>query len=103
MHRPIAQPVASLLLTLINNAEYRDTYGAVLVDALRRLFVESEDWEWIRGVLGHVVGGVEEVSKGWVRSGLGETLEGLRRRVEGDVEREWGMVEAIDGFLKDEA
>ncbi|KAH7087009.1 hypothetical protein FB567DRAFT_57028 [Paraphoma chrysanthemicola] len=83
---PIAYPISRLLLSLINTStEVREGEGQILVRALKRVFCESEDWDWVHYCSTQIV--CEVGDKTWVREEFGACLKGLKERVSGDVEK----------------
>lgn len=89
---PISRPTASLLLTLLGPGN-RETHGKVLIDALKNLFSDSDDWDWMYYLLTMIV---EEIEDGeYVRRELGDVLGILKGRVPEQEERDWGFREVI--------
>ncbi|KAH7076811.1 hypothetical protein BKA63DRAFT_411286 [Paraphoma chrysanthemicola] len=99
---PIAYPISRLLLSLINTSpDLRENEGQFLVRALKRVFCESENWDWVHYCLTQIV--CEVTEKVWVRQEFGECLHRLRGRVPGDVEKDWEIGRTVGEILDEDS
>ncbi|KAH7113776.1 hypothetical protein B0J11DRAFT_595245 [Dendryphion nanum] len=101
---PIATPVAKLLLSVMNREESgeeveKESKGdaMVVVEAVRRVLGESDDWQWIYNILSSIVMQIRD--RVWVRRVLGREMEALRLRVPGREEGDWGFEGVVAEIL----
>lgn len=107
---PIATPVSRLLLSLLNNSSLiddgtdrgaRDSHAMILVEAVQRIFRESEDWEWCFHVLLCIVMEIED--KAWMKSMFTVVLREFQERIPARDEEDWAFNEEIRNCLGGES